>query len=306
MPPSQPIPERIPSQHRAGRRRVPGLRSARVTLLAALHLAPGTVSSAPAGLGPEHLEAIGRRIWRNECKGTREGLVHWNAGESFASLGIGHFLWFPPGPRPPFTESFPDLLRFLQEHETTLPNWLTPETPCPWRTREDWSAAAESPRLVALRDLLARTIGLQTRFVLDRFRGALPRMLASLPEGVDRERVSHRFQELQGSPEGLFALADYVNFKGEGTNPRERYQGVGWGLLQILLRMQGPPVGGPEPSPGGESAPGGSPPPGPLLRFRDACREVLRERVERSPRGRDRRWLRGWLRRCDGYLEPLR
>jgi hypothetical protein len=40
---------------------------------------------------------IGRKVWQNECGGTVAGLTSWNAGENFASLGIGHFIWYPAG-----------------------------------------------------------------------------------------------------------------------------------------------------------------------------------------------------------------
>src|ERR1700720_3277507 len=56
-------------------------------------------------------ERIGRRLWENESGGTIAGLTAWNLGEDFASLGIGHFIWYPAGKRGPFAESFPPLLR---------------------------------------------------------------------------------------------------------------------------------------------------------------------------------------------------
>ena len=48
-------------------------------------------------LGGAELDRIGKRIWQNECGGTADGLTSWNAGENFASLGIGHFIWYPKG-----------------------------------------------------------------------------------------------------------------------------------------------------------------------------------------------------------------
>jgi hypothetical protein len=140
----------------------------------------------------------------------------------------------------------------------------------------------------ALQELLAATIDLQTHFILERLQRALPVILKHLPPGKLPNRVQQAFQALTSTPEGLFALADYTNFKGEGTNPKERYQGEGWGLLQVLTEMVRHGV-----------------PEAPRRAFRNACRKVLRRRVALSPGGRDRRWIRGWLRRCDGYLEPL-
>ena len=97
--------------------------------------------------------------------------------------------------------------------------------------------------------------------------------------------------QLVATPEGLFALVDYYNFKGLGNNPRERYQGQGWGLLQVFEAMSELQleedhcvdiVG----------------------RFRDAAAGRLQMRVELSPPERNEsRWLTGWLNRLDGYLE---
>lgn len=45
---------------------------------------------------------IGSRIYQNEALGKAEYLTHWNEGEDFPSLGIGHFIWFPKGIDAPF------------------------------------------------------------------------------------------------------------------------------------------------------------------------------------------------------------
>ena len=77
---------------------------------------------------------------------------------------------------------------------------------------------------------------------------------------------------------------DYVNFKGEGVNPAERYSGQGWGLLQVLEAM--PATGGP------------------LDGFVKAADQVLTRRVANSPRARDEsKWLPGWRSRLQTYLD---
>src|SRR5687767_5521069 len=55
------------------------------------------LESAAFGLSDSELDRIGRRVWQNECGGRRDGLTSWNVGEDFASLGIGHFIWYPKG-----------------------------------------------------------------------------------------------------------------------------------------------------------------------------------------------------------------
>src|SRR5690606_37756795 len=87
-------------------------------------------------------------------------------------------------------------------------------------------------------------------------------------------------------PLGLYALIDYVHFKGEGTNPAERYQGEGWGLLQVLQNM-----------PAHSAAP--------LDAFAASARTVLSQRVANAPaERREDRWLQGWHNRVSTYLPP--
>ncbi len=231
--------------------------------------------------------AAGRRLWRNECDGTLSGLTSWNSGEDFASLGIGHYIWYPVGQSGPFEESFPELVRFLASRNVGLPPWLHPGDGCPWRTRGDFEAAQSSPQLTALRHLLAETIALQARFSADRLEAALPKMLASAPGGT-ADRVRRQFYRVAASPNGIYALLDYVNFKGEGVLASESYAGHGWGLLQVLLGM---------PDSGGE-APGAAA----TRAFSMSAAAVLAQRVALSPPERhEAHWLPGWQARVRTY-----
>jgi hypothetical protein len=237
---------------------------------------------ATAALSDAELERIGRRVWQNECAGTREGLTSWNAGEAFASLGIGHFIWYPQGQRGPFEESFPPLVTFLAAHGATVPAWL--HGACPWKSRAEFQADLHSARMNELRDLLAGTIPLQSRFLAERMESALPKMLASAP-ARDRENVRAQFQRLAATGAGTFALIDYVNFKGEGTKLEERYQGEGWGLLQVLAGMHGSGSGAP-------------------AEFARSAAAILERRVQNSPPARNEaRWLPGWKSRVRSYAE---
>jgi hypothetical protein len=223
---------------------------------------------------------IGRRIWKNECGGTVSGLTTWNAGEEFASLGIAHFIWYPEGRRGPFEESFPRLVDFLAGQGVQVSGWL--HGSCPWKNRAQFMADFQTPRMVELRNLLKATIALQARFAAVRMERALPKMLAAAPGG-ERHKVSSNFYRVAGERLGLYALMDYVNFKGEGVSPTERYQGEGWGLLQVLEMM---------------------PEKGPALRgFVNAADQVLTRRVENSPPRRgEAKWLPGWRNRLQTYL----
>jgi hypothetical protein len=247
-----------------------------------------------AAAADAEVERLGRRIWLNEAAGRRDRLVHWLPGENHLSLGIGHVIWYPAGARGRFHESFPDLLAFLRQRGVRLPAWLTPRDACPWRTRAEFLAAAADPRLNELRDLLAATVADQVAFLIERLARALPAILAAAPEEAVRARLANRLRGIlyaadgRIAPEGVYALVDYVNFKGEGTLPAERYQGEGWGLLQVLEAMADRPEAD-------------------LAAFADAAAAVLTRRVALAPgERREARWLGGWLKRVATYAEDRR
>ena len=253
-------------------------------------------AGAPGGAGggggvsltPEEAERIGRRVWQNESAGRIEGLTAWNAGENFASLGIGHFIWYPAGQRGPFVESFPALLRYMNDRGAPPPGWLATTRGCPWPTRDAFMAAINSPQMQSLREYLAATVPLQTEFLILRLENALPQMMASV-DGARRAEIRGRFYAVAETPNGKYALIDYVNFKGEGTNPNERYNGQGWGLLQVLEDMQGQPRG--------QDA---------AREFSNAAIRVLERRVRNAPPERNEgRWMAGWRNRCQTYARPL-
>jgi hypothetical protein len=183
-------------------------------------------------------QRIGRKIWQNECDGTVSGLTSWNAGEDFASLGIGHFIWYPAGKPGPFEESFPKLVAFVSSHGAKLPTLLLApnDRHCPWKSRADFLLAQQTPDMKQLRQFLADTVDLQTQFMVDRLDSALSKMLSETSP-ANRGKIAQRFQRLANSPRGCYALVDYVNFKGEGVLPTERYHNQGWGLRQVLEEM---------------------------------------------------------------------
>ena len=229
---------------------------------------------------------IGKKIWQNECNGTVSGLTSWNAGEDFASLGIGHFIWYPEGKRGPFEESFPRFIDFARKSENRIPGWLDQAPACPWRSRAEFSAAQNSSQVTELRQFLAHTVDLQAQFMVARLEQSLAKMLDEAAPG-DRANVERQFSRIGSTPHGCYALVDYVNFKGEGVLHTERYRGEGWGLLQVLEQMRGAESGA---SAGRE--------------FSTAAAAVLRRRVQNSPPDRhEARWLPGWLNRVQTYRQ---
>ena len=227
---------------------------------------------------------IGKKIWQNECNGTISGLTSWNSGEDFASLGIGHFIWYPEGKRGPFEESFPKLLSFIADRDVAVPSWLRPTGACPWSSQAQFERAQQSPQMAELRQFLAGTVDLQAQFLVDRLDRALPKMLEeTAPE--NRPHVQQQFNRVANSAQGCYALVDYVNFKGEGVLHSERYHGEGWGLLQVLEAMRG--------TADGVEA---------VREFSRAAGSILVRRVKNSPPERkETRWLPGWLNRVKSY-----
>ncbi|MBI3289364.1 MAG: hypothetical protein HYZ74_07580 [Elusimicrobia bacterium] len=249
---------------------------------------PPRQASAPSAirLSDEEALSVGKKIWQNECSGTVDGLTHWNKGEAFASLGIGHFIWYPAGTTGPFTESFPGLLKALQSSGVALPDWLKGNPSCPWPDKEAFFADFRGPRLTELRGILAGTVAVQARYAADRLQDALPKILAAAPE-ADRPALRARFDRVAAAANGVYALMDYVNFKGEGTSPTERYKGQGWGLLQVLEGMADAAPGQPSVEAFAQSA--------------DAA--LTRRAANCPPERNDAFWLPNWRRRLGTYLE---
>ncbi|HYS95107.1 MAG TPA: hypothetical protein VEL08_01145 [Chthoniobacterales bacterium] len=251
-----------------------------------ISLAGAGWAAEPVRISDADALRIGKKIWQNESNGTVAGLTAWNAGENFASLGIGHFIWYPQGVHGPFDESFPKLLAFARERGVAIPAWLNQSSACPWNSRAEFSGAQNSERMRELRQFLSRTIDLQAQFMVARLQQSLAKMLDEAAP-VDRANVERQFARVARTPHGCYALVDYVNFKGEGVLHTERYRGEGWGLLQVLEQMHG--------SENGPSA---------AREFSSSAAAMLRRRVQNSPPERhEARWLPGWLNRVHSYSE---
>ncbi len=249
---------------------------------------PQALSSTQAQdfrIPPAIAQKIGHRIWQNECGGTVPGLTSWNKGEAFGSFGIGHFIWYPKGGRRTYEESFPALAAFLASRGVPVPGWIRARD-CPWPNRAAFQVDLGSRRMGELRTLLANTIALQGEFASQRSIRSLPKILAAAPP-AQRPLIEGRFRALSATGGGLYCLMDYVNFKGEGTNPAERYQGTGWGLLQVLQNMRG--------TPGPAQAPG---------EFAIAARTTLDRRIQLAPKP-EGQWREGWFSRCASYGKGL-
>ncbi len=250
------------------------------TLILPLSLLLASCSSShPSQFTQKEALQLGHRIWKNECAGTVSGLVSWNDGESFPSLGIGHFIWFPRGVKPPFNQSWPSFVSFCEKVGKDVPDFF--KGPAPWPNKRAF-LADKSGLADKMRHWLANNLTLQSGYLIVRSRRSLPAMMQA---SQNPQKIKKHFEALAATAQGNYCLIDYVNFKGEGLKPSEGYQGQGWGLLQVLEEMRGNPQG------------------------RDATREfaraaavVLQRRIALSPPSRgERRWLEGWMNRCKTY-----
>ena len=244
--------------------------------------------SQEAPMTADELGCLQKMIFFNECSGRVERMVTWNADEAFPSFGLGHFLWYPKGTKGPYQALFPEFLSFLEAQKTEIPAWIKvlPTREAPWQSREEFLSDLSSDRMAALKNFLGKTQGFQTQFIIRRVKGILPRMLTAIPE-EKRSEIELKFKEIADDPKGMFALIDYVNFKGEGILETERSQGQGWGLLQVLEEMRIPKKKKDS-----------------LKEFVRAAKKVLENRVKNAPPEKDcSKRLKGWKTRVEDYVK---
>ncbi len=294
----------------SGGRPYPRFRSAAVCAAAVCMLfSCGRAAQAmPAALTEEAAGCVADFLFFNECSGLEERLIVWSEGEDFPSLGIGHFIWYPKGRESAFQQTFPSLLKYLEAAGFPPPAWVRdlPDLAAPWGSREAFLAERDGERVLELRGYLFRSRRAQAAFIIHRLTGILPKLMAAAPL-ERRDSVERWFDLLMSSQRGPIALIDYVNFKGEGVLESERYQGQGWGLLQVLEEMGPAPDISVEKSVPPEQSAGPVADPDAeqdaVRRFTDAALDVLARRVANAPAERgEARWLPGWQNRVRRYL----
>jgi hypothetical protein len=189
----------------------------------------------------EQSKKIGQLVWNNECQGKTEQLIVWREGEHCASLGIGHCIWYPAHAHQNFRQSFPELIKFLKNQKVKLPIWLARniKQPCPWKTKAEFDLAKKKSdkRIVDLQKLLVQTIDYQVAYMMHR----LEQLMQGLRKGLypHKYHVYKQYERMISTPAGMFALVDYLNFKGDGISSSEAYQGHKWGLVSVLEHMSG-------------------------------------------------------------------
>lgn len=233
------------------------------------------------------LKDIGKFIFENECSMDIQCLTSWNEGEEFGSFGIGHFIWYPKNKDQIFEESFPKFISFLSRKNIDIPTWITNDgdkNP-PWDNRRDFLADINDKKLSELRSLLKNTMDLQTLFIIERMENSSQNIINKA--APDRKaHVKKQFYRLYNSHYGIYLLIDYINFKGEGTSVNERYNGSGWGLLQVLNHMEYTDDSSKV-----------------INNFVQSAIYVLNRRVGNSPANRnEHKWIEGWTNRMNRYL----
>ena len=250
-----------------------------------------TLFSAQITLTKSQANYVAKKVWQNEGAGQDKYLVWWNKGEDFASVGIGHFIWFSKGHKEKFREVFPMLVAYMERKSVKMPTWLNSKTSLPWATKSEFFKAknAKSKTYRELFSFLKSTMSHQAAFMAERLANALPQMLKTIEDPKKKALIKKRFNEVlynsngKVNQRGLYVLLDYTNFKGEGTLKSERYKGQGWGLMQVLEHMN-PKEANKQKA------------------FALSAKAMLSRRIKNSPKARgEERWRKGWNIRLDTY-----
>ncbi len=230
---------------------------------------------------------IADRVFKNECNGEKDCLLEWNVDEDFLSLGLEHFVWYPDNSPSISKESFKSYLQYARQAGERLPVWLdkTPFPSCPWSSREQFLAGKDSRLYKDIMDFMVRTKDCQVNYLIENTKRSLQQIIAVVPWD-QRSRITKYISQLTSTPQGLYAIVDYLNFKGAGMGDSDNFKDEGWGLLQVLQGMYDTPT-----------------PQTTLKEFVRSAKIVLMHRVFLAPDDkREDRWLAGWLRRVDTYL----
>ena len=178
----------------------------------------------------------------------------------------------------------------MNTKKAPVPAWINEKSDpnSPWTSRKNFYANFDSGKMKELRNFLAQQKALQVEFIVLRFNQTLNQIILDFPESV-RPEIEDMITTIISREDtlGLYALIDYVHFKGTGLSHKERYLGHGWGLRQVLNEMLKKPVT--------------------LPSFVESAENVLARRVNNAPIERnERQWLAGWSKRLKTYLPPVK
>lgn len=227
-------------------------------------------------------QKIAEQIFKNETGGSRAKLVHWNVGEEFPSLGIAHFIWIRSDQKLAFSDSFKGLIEFYISGGYRLPKFLNDLSPSferPWRTSSEFWSQRNSSEVMELEKFLAFTFNVQASYVFEKMKNSLPKIFNGLSDR-NKDLVDYNIKKVITSSASWYPIVDYINFKGAGTDQIETTASGGWGLRQVLLKMN---------SKDGDAS----------SAFAEAAKNILSLRIQKRPQ--DERWREGWYKRIDTY-----
>jgi hypothetical protein len=191
-------------------------------------------------------QEIAQKIWKSECSNNIDSLsfansndllIFWNIHEPFPSIGMGHFIWPPKSYRGIFSEGrFHRVIEYFKKQNVKIPIWLDRARYCPWETRDEFYKDFNSKKMKEFRNFLIDTKNFQAMYMIERLNEAYFKILNAVSKRK-KEHVIKQFSKLSKTTQGIYILVDYLNFKHEGTNPKERYCNQGWGVLQVLEEM---------------------------------------------------------------------
>ncbi len=241
----------------------------------------------PLIISSEQAQNIGEKIWYNECRNRVDQLTFWSENEPFPSVGIGHFIWPPKEYDGVFSRGrFHSVIEFMHKHHVQTPGWLLKARFTPWPTREKFYHEFDSVKMKELRSFLVETVPYQARYMVERVNEAFGEIVISIPKEKRKSEIN-QFFKVGRKFNGPYILVDYLNFKHEGTDPKERYCGQGWGLRQVLEAMADADAGQ-EPIPEKE--------------FAVTAKMLLKQRVANSPDPqKEEKWMPGWVNRLNAY-----
>jgi hypothetical protein len=177
-----------------------------------------------------HIQKIKNNLILRELG--RNGLIDWNPTEDFASLGIMHATW--GGEKTiKHGNTFSKFVIFSKSKGISIPMFLNNSLENPWKSRSDFFASKYSfdIRMQELQIFLNNTVDLQVEFLIDRVLSCLTLFLNQL-DSYSYEKIA--LKQLISSSDGLLAVIDYINFKGEGDFNDESK----WGLFNVLSHMK--------------------------------------------------------------------
>lgn len=222
---------------------------------------------------------IGRRIWVNESGKQLRSLVAWDKENNCALMGIGRQPWFSSRVSGAAEDIFPRLVAFAKAQGEAAPGMM--QGAAPWAEAEEF-ASDDSGRKEQMHKWLAAHLSVQARFLVAQAYAAMPGMLRVSRKAKE---VQAHFEELALTQQGLYCLADYLSFMGDGVEP-----GSVSGLLQVMEEMKPTPKTGAAPT-----------------EFARAAAAVLQLRAKSpsAPKGEAAK-LSAWLHRCRTYSATAR